>query len=86
MTELSWDARTRRETDPEIKELQEKINYDFDFETVVNAVFTLLEKKTPFREYRLSVVGRDLKKRPLIPSAPAPKKGKARSCPLLSFP
>ncbi|MEE8640527.1 MAG: diguanylate cyclase [bacterium] len=86
MTELSWDARTRRETDPEIKELQEKINYDFDFETVVNAVFALLEKKTPFREYRLSVVGRDLKKRPLIPSAPAPKKGKARSCPLLSFP
>jgi diguanylate cyclase (GGDEF)-like protein len=86
MTELSWDARTRRETDPEIKELQEKINYDFDFEAVVNAVFALLEKKTPFRDYRLSVVGRDLKKRPLIPSAPAPKKGKARSEPLLSFP
>jgi len=86
MTELSWDARTRRETDPEIKELQEQINYDFDFEAVVNAVFALLEKKTPFRDYRLSVVGRDLKKRPLIPSAPAPRKGKARSEPLLSFP
>ncbi len=86
MTELSWDARTRREADPEIRELQEQINYDFDFEAVVNAVFALLEKKTPFRDYRLSVVGRDLKKRPLIPSAPAPRKGKARSCPLLSFP
>lgn len=86
MTELSWDARTRRETDPEIRELQEQINYEFDFEAVVNAVFALLEKKTPFRDYRLSVVGRDLKKRPLIPSSPAPKKGKARAEPLLSFP
>jgi len=86
MTELSWDARTRREIDPEIRELQDQINYDFDFEAVVNAVFALLEKKTPFRDYRLSVLGRDLKKRPLIPSAPAPKRGKARGEPLLSFP
>jgi diguanylate cyclase (GGDEF)-like protein len=86
MTELSWDARTRRETEPEIRELQEQINYGFDFEAVVNAVFALLEKKTPFRDYRLSVLGRDLKKRPLIPSSPAPKKGRARGEPLLSFP
>ena len=86
MAEFHFDPRTRRETDPEIPEIQKMINYDFDFDGVVNAVFSLLEKKTTFRGCRLSVVGRDLKKRPLLDSAAMPRKGKSSRSPLLSYP
>jgi diguanylate cyclase (GGDEF)-like protein len=86
MAEFSFDPRTRRETDPEIPEIQKLINYEFDFDAVVNAVFSLLEKKTTFRGCRLSVVGRDLKKRPLVESDAMPRKGKSSRSPLLSYP
>jgi len=86
MAEFNFDPRTRRETDPEIPEIQKLINYEFDFDAVVNAVFSLLEKKTTFRGCRLSVVGRDLKKRPLLDSAAMPRKGKSSRVPLLSYP
>ena len=86
MAEFYFDPRTRRELDPEIPEIQKMINYDFDFDGVVNAVFSLLEKKTTFRGCRLSVVGRDLKKRPLLDSAAMPRKGKSSKCPMLSYP
>jgi len=86
MAEFHYDPRTRRETDPEIPEIQKMINYDFDFDGVVGAVFNLLEKKTTFRGCRLSVVGRDLKKRPLVESDAMPRKGKSSRHPLLSYP
>jgi diguanylate cyclase (GGDEF)-like protein len=86
MAEFHFDPRTRREMDPEIPDLQKRINYDFDFENVVAEIFALLEKKTTLRGCRLAVVGRDLQKRPLLASATMPRKGKASRCPLLSYP
>jgi diguanylate cyclase (GGDEF)-like protein len=86
MADFHFDPRTRRETDPEIPEIQKLINYDFDFDVVVTAVFSLLEKKTPFRGCRLSVLGRDLKKRPLLDSPAMPRKGKSARSPILSYP
>jgi diguanylate cyclase (GGDEF)-like protein len=86
MPDFHFDPRTRRETDPEIPEIQKMINYDFDFDGVVAAVFSLLEKKTTLRGCRLSVVGRDFKKRPLLESPAMPAKSRTSRCPLLSYP
>jgi len=86
MAETHWDTRTRRKADPDIAEVQKQIDDDFDFEAVLAAVFTLIEKKTPLRQCGLSVIGRDLKKRPLVRRRALPKGDKSRVCPLLSFP
>ncbi|HUU57181.1 MAG TPA: diguanylate cyclase [bacterium] len=86
MTDIHFDPRTRREVDPELLSLQERINRDFDFDEVVKDIFSVLEKRTLIRSCRLSVLGRDLKKSPLVESTPVPKKGKAPLCPILSYP
>jgi diguanylate cyclase (GGDEF)-like protein len=85
MAEFDWDPRTPPEVDPEVGALQNQINYKFDFEVVVQAVFALVEKRTNFRGCRLSVLGPDLKKRALLDSPTLPKKA-VRACPALSYP
>ncbi len=86
MAEIHLDPRTRREVDPDLLRLQDRINHDFDFEEVVAEIFSLLERRTNLRGCRLSVLGRDLNKRLLVESATMPKKGKTRRCPILSYP
>jgi len=86
MSEFEWDPRTPPETDPEIARLQNQINYQFEFEEVVGAVFALLEKRTNYRGCRLAVVGPDLKKRALFDSPSMPKDAARRGYPILAYP
>jgi len=86
MAEIHFDPRMRRGVDPEVLSLQERINRDFDFEEVAKEIFSLLEKRTNLRGCCVSVLRRDLKKRPLVESATMPKKVKAPRCAILSYP
>jgi len=86
MAEFEWDPRTPPDVDPEIGKIQNQINYQFDFEEVVAAVFALLEKRTNLRGLRLAVVGADLKKRPLVASASMTKAAAARGYPIIAYP
>ncbi len=86
MTEIHFDPRMRRGVDTDVLSLQDRINREFEFEEVVRDIFSLLEKRTPLRGCCVSVLGRDLQKRPLVESATMPVKRKASRCPVLSYP
>jgi diguanylate cyclase (GGDEF)-like protein len=86
MAEIHFDPRMRRGVDTDVLNLQDRINREFEFEEVVKEIFSVLEKRTPLRGCSVSVLGRDLKKRPLVESATMPVKMKSSRCPVLSYP
>lgn len=86
MAEVEWDPRAVPDVDAEIGKIQNQINYQFDFEEVVGAVFALLERRTNLRGLCLAVLGADLKKRPLVSSPTLTKAAVARGYPILAYP